>query len=100
TYHSLFILCLIIGLSFASEDRPEGQWRKIHPTGQIPTNITGSVFVNKDKYSYLITGQVELWLDTGNQITFNNDIYRLDMDTYTWGKISFENTFSPSPRVY
>src|SRR5690606_7667025 len=47
----------------------------------------------------LISGHVELWLESGNSIVFNNDIYRLDLHQYKWKKLSPSGDI-PSPRVY
>jgi N-acetylneuraminic acid mutarotase len=74
------------------------KWDKIQPTGDIPTNITGAVFISKGRYAYLITGHVELWLESGTDITFTNDIYRLNTNTYVWDKLC--HTYAPSPRAY
>lgn len=75
------------------------KWTKFTPTGTIPTNITNAVVEFSDYSIYSIGGHRELWLPSGVNITFFDNVYKLDLDTYVWSEVNITGN-KPSARAY
>lgn len=82
------------------------RWKKSVPTGSVPINITNGAVVHINDATlfhpgtvYMVGGHREMWLPTGPEITFFDNVWKLNLDTMVWTLVSVSGS-KPSARVY